>query len=59
MFSHSKPLTIEPKAVGEKSQKTGVILLVESGIGIHIKLPYSDCDVNISGVKISHTGNST
>ena len=45
--------------MGEKSQKTGVILLVESGIGIHVKLPYSDCEVSISGLKVSHTGNSS
>lgn len=33
--------------------------MVESGIGIRIKLPYSDNEVNISGLKISHTGNET
>lgn len=54
-----KPLTLEPKALNDKSQKIGIVLLVESGTGIHVKLEYADDEVKISGLKVSHTGNSS
>jgi hypothetical protein len=37
----------------------GVVLLTESGIGIHVNLPYSENEVSITGFKVSHTGNAS
>ena len=43
--------------MGDNSQKIGVILLVENGIGIHVNLPHTNCECHFTGIKVSHSGN--
>ena len=50
-------MVIEPKTMGENSQKIGVILLVEHGIGIHVNLSHPHSECHLKGIKVSHNGN--
>ena len=39
-------------------EKMGVVLLANSGIGVHVNLPGQEEECSMVGIKFSHTGSS-